>query len=137
MSYFPLLLLTAQALFSTVQCDSASSLRDNSPSCTCYSLDSEADTSYFLNHRFYDFRNYAKKPEQYVKTPPLVEANQRYGLEQISDPDILNSSKWNSDWGVQNWGKKASAEAPVAMQNSPQNVYIGTPQTISIQFFLD
>jgi len=31
-------------------------LRDNSPNCTCYAIDSDNTTDYFLYHRFYDFR---------------------------------------------------------------------------------
>ncbi|KAF2430512.1 concanavalin A-like lectin/glucanase [Tothia fuscella] len=132
MCYFLLLLLAAQTLLTTVRCDSSSALRDNSPECICYTVDSEADKSYFSYHRFYDFRKYAKSSNENTTAPPLVDANQRFGQERISDQAVLNSSNWNNDWGVQDWGKKSSADAPVAMQNSPQNVYIGQDNTTNL-----
>jgi hypothetical protein len=128
MTYFPLLLLTTTALFSHLtkseQQSSQSALHDNSQSCNCYTLDSEADKSYFLYHRFYDFRSLANKAGQYTQAPPLVQANQRYGKEQVADPEVLNTTSWGNDWGIQDWGKKSDGDAPVAMQNSPANVFI-------------
>jgi hypothetical protein len=112
----------------------AASLHDNSQSCNCYTLDSEADKSYFLYHRFYDFRNLATKAGQYTTAPPLIEANQRWGKEPVRDSDVLNTTRWTDDWGIQDWGKKSDADAPVDMQNSPANVYISKQRPIALPF---
>jgi hypothetical protein len=120
----PLVLLILTALLPpTIKCDTASiqaSLHDNSQNCTCYTLDSDNSPAYFLYHKFYDFRSLPATGE-----PPLINANQRFGAEQAQDQDTFNSSSWNNDWEIQSWGKKNSADAPVMMQNSAQNVFIG------------
>jgi hypothetical protein len=129
MTHIPLLvLLTITTLLThPTKCEqrsSQSSLHDNSQSCNCYTLDSATDKSYFLYHRFYDFRSLAKTAGQYNQAPPLVQANQRYGKEQVPDPEVLNTTAWGEDWGIQDWGKASDADAPVAMQNSAANVFI-------------
>ncbi|TID21773.1 glycoside hydrolase family protein [Venturia nashicola] len=75
--------------------------------------------TYFLYHKFYHFRSLPLSPP-----PPLVTANQRFGTELAQDQSVLNSSAWNHDWEIQNWGKKNTTDAPVAMQNSAQSVFI-------------
>jgi hypothetical protein len=128
MSTFGLLLLTSSTLLSLSKCDTAStqvSLHDNSQNCTCYTLDSDNTSAYFLYHKFYDFRSLAATPDEFWTPPPTVSANQRWGKEPTQDQDVLNSSSWNNDWGIQDWGKKTAADAPVAIQNSPLNVFIG------------
>jgi hypothetical protein len=126
MSTSPLFLLLLTALLTfTAHCKIAStqaSLHDNSQNCTCYTLDSDISPAYFLYHKFYDFRSLPATP-----APPLINANQRNGGEQTQDQNTLNSSSWNNDWEIQSWGKKSNPDAPVAMQNSAQNVYIGNP----------
>jgi hypothetical protein len=135
MAYIPLLLLTTATLFTrptkSEQQSSQSSLHDNSQSCNCYTLDSASDKSYFLYHRFYDFRSLATKAGQYTQEPPLIQANQRFGKEQVADPEVLNTTTWSDDWGIQDWGKGSDADAPVAMQNSPANVFISKKRSCS------
>jgi hypothetical protein len=128
----PLLLILTTTLLShpaesaqSAQDSAQTSLHDNSRSCNCYTLDSDTEVSYFLYHRFYDFRALAAKAGQYSEAPPLVQANQRWGKEPVPDQDVLNTTKWSEDWGIQDWGKAANADAPVAMQNSAANVFIG------------
>lgn len=109
-------------------------LKDNSANCTCYTLDSntESDMSdsapyYFSYHRFWDFRALATSADQYAGgAPDPVTDDEDEGMETVTDADAayLNGSAWNRDWGIQNWGKEATDDFPVRMQNSPRNVYI-------------
>lgn len=99
-------------------------LRDNSPNCTCYAIDSDNTTDYFLYHRFYDFRILPLTVDAKGSAPP-IRYNSRFGtFNQVADPGTLNSTNWNFDWDIQSWGKDTGDDAPVAMQNSPNNVYI-------------
>jgi len=133
MSRITFLFLATTSLFSLISCDTAStqaSLHDNSQNCTCYTLDSDNTAAFFLYHKFYDFRNLPATNTE----PPLVSANQRYGQEETQDQDVLNSSSWNNDWEIQTWGKKVSGDAPVAMQNSPLNVFVGLSSSLSLLY---
>ncbi|KAF2145507.1 glycoside hydrolase family 16 protein [Aplosporella prunicola CBS 121167] len=109
-------------------------LRDNSANCTCYAITtrdgtvddgSDADVqAYFAYHRFYDFRGLAGTAKQFSNTPDPVDEDQDEGAEDVEDPIVMNSDAWNSEWGIQNWGKNATEEFPVRMVNSPRNIYI-------------
>lgn len=106
-------------------------LKDNSPNCTCYALESgtggdNSQPYYFTYHRFWDFRALATQADQYTETPDPVTDDEDQGYEMVSSQDAgyLNGSVWNKDWGIQNWGKEATEDFPVRMQNSPRNVYI-------------
>lgn len=128
------ILLTALLLAPLTQSATTSTqatLHDNSQNCTCYTLDSDNNPAYFLYHKFYDFRSLRATQE-----PPLVTANQRYGTELAQDQETFNSTAWNHDWEIQSWGKKSTGEAPVVMQNSAQNVFIGLFATFPLLFLL-
>jgi hypothetical protein len=122
-----LLIQTTLAEYTT---SNTSDLHDNSKDCSCYEALSGADSntpSYFSYHRFFDFRNLASGPGEFLSTPPLVNNSQDSGSETVF-PEYasnLNSTSWNVDWGIQNWSKPADADFPVRMVNSPANVYIG------------
>ena len=109
----------------------ATLLKDNSPDCSCYVVETGNTPSYFQYHRFWDFRNVATTKNQYTVTPPAVNNSQDAGNELAPDQAFLNSSAWNADWGIQNWGKPSTSDFPVRMQNSPANVYIRALTTIS------
>ncbi|KAJ9648016.1 hypothetical protein H2199_001793 [Coniosporium tulheliwenetii] len=100
--------------------------KDNSPDCGCYEVSSESSPAYFTYHRFYDWRNLASSPDQFTSIPPRLEEDEDQGAEELADvyQDVLNGTEWNQDWGIMNWGKEATAEAPVRMQNSAANVFI-------------
>lgn len=94
---------------------------------------SESEPHYFTYHRFWDFRALATSAGQYSgkgsdggDAPDPVTDDEDEGLETVADDDAsyLNGSAWNQDWGIQNWGKAATEEFPVRMQNSARNVYI-------------
>lgn len=105
----------------------SSALHDNSKGCNCYVVDSGENSKtpeYFQYYRFFDFRNLADGPDQYVNAPPLLKDNQDEGDEDVTTHDVFASDAWTTDWGIQNWGKEASEDFPIRMQNSPGNVYI-------------
>ncbi|KAH7054470.1 concanavalin A-like lectin/glucanase domain-containing protein [Macrophomina phaseolina] len=129
------LLLLAARLVQHVRADDDDDdqplLKDNSANCTCYALESGTggDSSqpyYFAYHRFWDFRALATQADQYTEVPDPVTNEEDQGFETVSatDAGYLNGTDWNKDWGIQNWGKEATDEFPVRMQNSPRNVYI-------------
>ncbi|GME23018.1 Concanavalin A-like lectin/glucanase [Neofusicoccum parvum] len=108
-------------------------LKDNSSNCTCYALESgtsddmtDSQPYYFAYHRFWDFRALATQAGQYSEVPDPVTDDEDQGFETVSsvDASYLNGTTWNKDWGIQNWGKEATDDFPVRMQNSPSNVYI-------------
>jgi hypothetical protein len=103
-------------------------LHDNSPSCTCYAVISDDSPTYFLYHRFYDFR-YFGNSTTILSAPPTVT---RWGGQELTpDQDALNSTAFTDDWGIMNWSKKAASDAPVKMQNTPQNVYLSRLPSLS------
>ncbi|KAF2706806.1 glycoside hydrolase family 16 protein [Pleomassaria siparia CBS 279.74] len=100
---------------------------DNTSNCTCYVINSGASSNtpeYFSYYRFYDFRNLADRPGQYTTAPPLLNDSQDAGTQAVRDNGVLNSSAWNTDWGIQNWSKPSTEDFPTAMNNSPANVYL-------------
>ncbi|OCK78913.1 glycoside hydrolase family 16 protein [Lepidopterella palustris CBS 459.81] len=99
-------------------------LKDNSANCSCYVVETDNTPSYFQYHRFWDFRNVASAKSQYTVAPPAVNNSQGAGTEMTPDQEFLNSSAWNTDWGIQNWGKPSTSDFPIRMQNSPANVFI-------------
>ncbi len=115
-----LLLLLLLLLLPTTTAATQNPLKDNSPGCSCYTT-SGPTAATFTYHRFHDFRALQRQ----VNIPPPVADNQDSGNEPSTDP-FFDSTLWTSDWGVQNWAKNASSDAPVRLVNSPQNVYIGT-----------
>ncbi|KAL1633585.1 hypothetical protein SLS58_011006 [Diplodia intermedia] len=139
------LLLLSTHLLRAVRADDGDNddqpvLKDNSANCTCYTLDSgtsddmsESEPHYFTYHRFWDFRSLATSAGQYSAkgsdggdAPDPVTDDEDEGLETVAAEDAayLNGSAWNRDWGIQSWGKPATADFPVRMQNSARNVYI-------------
>ncbi|KAF2197107.1 concanavalin A-like lectin/glucanase [Delitschia confertaspora ATCC 74209] len=105
-----------------------STLHDNSANCTCYVIDSgpsSSTPSYFLYHRFWDFRNIPlPSPKSYLSAPPLVTNFEEAASQAVPDPEVFDSQAWNTDWAIQNWSKDATEDFPVRMVNSPANVYI-------------
>jgi hypothetical protein len=105
-------------------------LHDNSPSCTCYAVISDTTPTYFLYHRFYDFR-YFGNSTTILSAPPTVT---RWGGQELTpDQATLNNTVFTNDWGIMDWSKKAASDAPVKMQNSPGNVYLSTLSPCSSQ----
>lgn len=105
-----------------------SNLHDNSEDCNCYVLESGADSktpSYFQHYRFFDFRDLASYPGQYINAPPAVNDTQDSGDESVWTPDIFSSEAWETDWSIQDWSKPASDDFPVRAVNSPANIYVG------------
>jgi hypothetical protein len=99
----------------------------NTENCTCYVVNSGANSkspTYFQYYRFFDFRNLADRPRQYIDTPPLVNNSQSAGTANVWNANILDSDAWKNDWGIQNWSKPATYDFPIPMENSPANVFI-------------
>jgi hypothetical protein len=119
------LLLLIQPALSEYTTTNNSALHDNSPNCSCYVVNSGSGNEYFQYHRFFDFRNLASRPGQFLKNPPLINHKQNASELPVWDADILNSTGWNADWGIQSWGKDATDDFPTPMTNSLANVYIG------------
>jgi hypothetical protein len=101
--------------------------KDNNPNCSCYVINSGADSKtsqYFQYYRFYDFRNLADGAGQYVDAPVLIDDTQDAGQEPVWNADILDSDAFNKDWTIQNWTKEATDDFPTRMVNSRANIYI-------------
>lgn len=124
---WPLALILRPALSAVYTSSNSITPHDNTQNCTCYVVNSGADSntpSYFQYYRFYDFRSLADKPRQYVAAPPLINDTQDAGGESVWNANILNSTAWNTDWGIQNWSKPATSDFPTPMVNSPANIYL-------------
>jgi hypothetical protein len=125
--HLSLLLAIAQSGLSDYTTTNTPTPHDNSKDCSCYVVNSGADSAtptYFQYYRFFDFRNLADRPGQYVDNPPPVNNTQSTGSESVWSPQILDSHAWNTDWAIQNWDKPATDEFPVRLVNSPANIYI-------------
>ncbi|KAF2120695.1 concanavalin A-like lectin/glucanase domain-containing protein [Lophiotrema nucula] len=123
----PLTLLLQPTLAADYSNGNVSALHDNNPNCSCYTFnsgDNSDSPEYLQYYRFFDFRNLANGPRQYIKAPPEVNSTQDQGDEDVWDANILNGDAWNVDWGIQNWSKPASEDFPTRMVNSPANVYV-------------
>jgi hypothetical protein len=105
----------------------SSTPKDNNQNCSCYVVNSGTESNtpqYFQYYRFYDFRNLANGPKQYLNAPGLINDTQDAGDESVWNANILNSDAFNTDWSIQNWSKNASDDFPTKMVNSPANIYI-------------
>ncbi|KAK7528928.1 concanavalin A-like lectin/glucanase domain-containing protein [Phyllosticta citriasiana] len=102
-------------------------LKQNSANCSCYAIGSGSKNSseYFSYHRFYDFRSLATSANQYT-VPDVVSDDEDQGTESVvaDDQGYLNGTQFMNDWDIQNWTSNATADFPVRMVNSAQNVYI-------------
>ncbi len=105
--------------------------KDNNPNCTCYVVDTAKNSkvpTYFEYYRFYDFRNLR---DSFSKPPPLINNTQNASALPTWQDNIFDSDAWTTDWGVSSWTKPATEDAPVAMNNSKANVYIGSENNSS------
>ena len=123
----PLLLSVQTALCAQYTTSNSATPKDNNPNCSCYVVNSGADSNtpeYFQYYRFYDFRSLADRPGQYLNSPGLINDTQDAGDESVWNANILNSDAFNTDWSIQNWSKEATDDFPTKMVNSPANIYI-------------
>jgi beta-glucanase (GH16 family) len=88
--------------------------------CGCY-LTNGNQSTYFSNHRFFDFRSLP----QYAGVPSVIR-------DSKSSPDAdptsgyFTSKEWSDFWMLGSWNNSngARADATVLMVNSPNNIYI-------------
>ena len=120
---FKVLSLTVQlfSLLCTTPANAQNPLKDNSPGCSCYTT-TGSTAAYFTYHRFHDFRALARTQ---VDIPSPV-ADGQDGGDEGSTNEFFDGPAWTADWRAQSWAKNATADGPVKLVNSPQNVYIGT-----------
>ncbi|KAK7535909.1 concanavalin A-like lectin/glucanase domain-containing protein [Phyllosticta citribraziliensis] len=102
-------------------------LKQNSANCSCYAIGSGSHNSseYFSYHRFYDFRSLATSADQYT-VPDVVSNDEDQGTEPVAadDAGYFNGTQFMNDWDIQSWTSNATADFPVRMVNTAQNVYI-------------
>ena len=100
-------------------------LASAAPNCDCYSTTSKSSPqNLFLLHLFLDFRSITPGAnENFSNAPPLVSTSK--GAEPVTS-SYFNSSAFTSNWQIQTWTQdaNASADAPVELVNSAQNVFI-------------
>ena len=93
--------------------------------CDCYSTTSKSSPQdVFLSHLFLDFRSITPgENEDFSAAPPLVSAGN--GTEPVTS-SFFNSDVFKQNWQIQTWTQdaNASADAPVELVNSAQNVFI-------------
>jgi hypothetical protein len=98
----------------------APSLTDDSH-CGCYFTNGTV-TSYFTQHKFFDFRNL----DQYAGVPdPITDIDGTTNASPTSN--YFTTTEWTSAWSIQNWnnsGHGMRSDASVLMVNSPNNIYI-------------
>jgi hypothetical protein len=111
-----LLLLLSASPFSLVHAQS----HDGNSNCQCYAVQSDTDTAYFTNHRFYDFRFFAKSSTDFRTAPANITDKTNVGVTQSA----LLADSFTKDWSIQDWSLKATTNSPIARYNSLQNIYI-------------
>ena len=91
--------------------------------CNCY-ITNGSDVTYFVNHKFYDFRSLS----QHAGIPPLI-ANADEATRALPTSDYFISDDFAKFWEIQNWNNSISlgtvaSNASVLRVNSPNNIYI-------------
>ncbi|GAB1320638.1 Glycoside hydrolase family 16 protein [Madurella fahalii] len=88
--------------------------------CGCF-LTNGNESSYFANHRFFDFRSLS----EYAGVPPTIrDADSSPGADKTSA--FFERQEWTDFWMLSNWDNRHNLreDASVLMVNSPNNVYI-------------
>ncbi len=88
--------------------------------CGCYLTNGNTST-YFSNHRFFDFRSLP----QYAGVPPVIrDSKASAGANPTSG--YFTSTEWTNFWMLGSWNNSngARSDATVQMTNSPNNIYI-------------
>ena len=100
--------------------------KDNNPNCSCYVVSHSSPPSYFLYHRFQDFRSIpSTASNNYANPPALLTSKDRNGVKPVTSP-FLESDAFENSWEIETWSQGTSTDSPVSVVNSPQNVYICT-----------
>jgi hypothetical protein len=124
---WPLILSVQTALCAEYTTTNNETPKDNNQNCSCYVVNSGADSNspqYFQYYRFYDFRNLADRPGQYLDTPDVVNDTRNADVQPVWNANILDSDAFNADWSIQNRTKDASNDFGTEMVVSPANIYI-------------
>jgi hypothetical protein len=102
--------------------------------CGCYRNNDDTST-YFTNHRFFDFRNLG----DYAGVPAVVQDLESSPSAPVTS-DYFKSTEWTSFWWLGSWNNSNNVrnDSTVYMSNSPNNVYIeaNTEPNPSSQTFL-
>ncbi|KAK4186540.1 family 16 putative glycoside hydrolase [Podospora australis] len=88
--------------------------------CGCYLMKGN-DTSYFRNHRFFDFRDHA----HHSGVPPAIREMDKTASAPPTSP-YFTSPEFRDFWYLSVWDNSNGArpDATVKMVNSPNNVYL-------------
>lgn len=100
--------------------DAAEPALTDDSKCGCY-LSKGSDTTYFTNHRFFDFRNHA----HHASIPPVIQKfEDTSGAARTSS--YFNSTEWTDFWMLGSWDRTNNSrnDAAVKIVNSPNNVYL-------------
>lgn len=124
---WPLILSAQTALCAQYTSSNTDTPKDNNEDCSCYVVNSGADSNtpqYFQYYRFYDFRNLADRPGQYLDAPSIVNDSQNAEVQSVWNADILDSDAFNADWNINDRTKEAPHARKIQMVRSPGNIYI-------------
>ena len=101
------------------------------PDCDCFSTSSKnSPDNVFLSHLFIDFTSITPGAnESFSEIPAPV--SQGNGSEPVTS-SYFNSNDFARNWQIQTWTQdaNASADAPVELVNSAQNVFISKEPAI-------
>ncbi|KAL8990530.1 MAG: hypothetical protein Q9177_000838 [Variospora cf. flavescens] len=98
--------------------------------CSCYRPTGN-DAALFLNHQFFDFRSLANETFASNLTPPaLIDDAQQGGFEPLTSP-FFGKGLLGDFFFPASWNTSASANSPIAMVNSQQNIYLARDTSIS------
>ncbi|AEO69403.1 glycoside hydrolase family 16 protein [Thermothielavioides terrestris NRRL 8126] len=91
--------------------------------CGCYLIQGGNQSTYFEDHRFFDFRALS----QYAGVPEVIQDPNTTAEADVTSP-YFSSKEWTNFWLLGNWNNSngARADASVLMVNSPNNIYIET-----------
>lgn len=123
------ILLLVNILFLTT---SATAQKDNGAKCDCFQTNGST-SSYFLYHRFFDFRNIPSK----LTALPDVITDITDVDNKLPSSDFFAASSWTDDWDTQSWDNEAvlddsTSDANVLMSYSKNNVYIRRSTTLPL-----
>jgi hypothetical protein len=118
----PVQRLAALVLLSTL----TTAQKDNAAECSCF-VTNGTSSSYYLNHRFWDFRHVSSSLVS--PSTPLVLQAASDTTNADSTSAFFSQTSFANDWAAQTWDNSDtlgtdSSDASILMLNSRNNVYI-------------
>lgn len=120
------MLLVSFLLLGLPSLTAAQTQKDNGGNCDCFRTN-ETSAGYFLNHRFWDWRNV-----QGATAAPAAITDPLLATTADVTSNFFSSNSFEADWDIQKWNNSDRIDTTgdggptVLAINTANNVYIGS-----------